>query len=65
MQSKHGKHGTLYAYRITYTCESDPIGFGHESITTWAYNRDHAIEKFNDHGFDQGWKIVSVGLRAE
>jgi hypothetical protein len=55
--SKPGQHGTLYRYVITYTDKSDP-GFGEMTWHAWAYNLEHAEEKFFDQ--DEGFSIVNI-----
>lgn len=53
-KSKPGEHGTLYRYTIEYT-DDDPA-FGREFWSTWAYNLEHALEKFTDS--DEGFTPV-------
>ncbi len=55
--TKHGQHGTLYRYVITYTDRSDE-GFGEHTWSTWAYNLEHAEEKFSAN--DEGFSIVNL-----
>jgi hypothetical protein len=56
-ESKRGEHGTLYLFRVSYR-DLDPA-CPEFSWSTWAYDADHAVEKFSDDG-DDGWKILSV-----
>ena len=56
-QTKKGAHGTLYRFRIRYRDEGDE-GFPDMDWYTWAYNQDHAEERFFD--IDEGWRIVSI-----
>lgn len=62
-QSKPGKHGMLWRYRITY--RDDSPGSPTFPWATWAYNEDHALERFydSDDG-DTGWKVVSGPTRV-
>jgi hypothetical protein len=55
--SKPGKHGTLYRWEIEYksTDSGSPVFTTH----TWAYNLEHAVERFFD-GADEDWKIVRL-----
>jgi hypothetical protein len=57
--TKPGKHGTLYLYEIKYT-DDDP-GFGENSWFTYAYNEDHAYERWQDSNVDVGFKFKSIG----
>jgi hypothetical protein len=55
--TKPGKHGTLYRYVITYTDRTGD-GFGEHTWCTWAYNLDHAEERF--YANDEGFSIVNL-----
>ena len=55
--TKAGQHGTLYRYVITYTDKSDP-GFGQMTWHAWAYNLEHAEEKFFER--DEGFSIIDI-----
>lgn len=57
-QTKQGKHGQLYHYRFIYT-DKDDTGFGEHEWSTWAYNQEHAIEKFYSDG-DESWKALRI-----
>ena len=60
-RTKVGKYGTLYRYRIGFrdpdpTCEVFYVRY-------WAYDRDHAIERFYEGPEGDAWseaEIVSV-----
>lgn len=54
--SKHGKHGRLFLYVITYT-DNDPA-FGELTTRRWAYNEQHAVDRFDDE--NDGFIAVSV-----
>jgi len=56
--SKPGRHGTLYLFRIRYTDAHDPA-FGEDAIRLWAYDADHAEQRFVEAD-DEGWKVLSV-----
>lgn len=43
--TKHGKHGTLYRYAIEYG-DVGQIRIG--IWRTWAYDLEHALERFRD-----------------
>ena len=58
MIAKPGKHGTLYRYAITYTDRGDG-GFGRDVWHTWAYDENHALDRFYDDG-DEGWKHLDI-----
>jgi hypothetical protein len=62
--TKPGKHGALYHYVITYTDSSDP-DFPDMTWKTWAYDSDHALDKFYDSGDDDGWKAKSWRRETE
>jgi hypothetical protein len=58
--SKPGKHGTLHLYAIEY---GDVTGVGEaptyvSTLRTWAYDIDHALEKFYDA--DDGFKALKI-----
>lgn len=55
--TKPGAHGMLYRYAITYTDRSD-YGCGELVWATWAYNLEHAEEKF--YANEEGWTIISL-----
>jgi hypothetical protein len=57
--TKPGKHGTLYLFRVTYEDAGDP-GFGRDAVRLWAYDAEHAIDRFHDYDDDPDWRIVSV-----
>lgn len=60
-QSKPGRHGTLYRFRVTY--RNDPPMRGDPDLTlmTWNYDADAVIDDFQEYGGDEeGWKIVKV-----
>jgi len=61
-RSKPGKHGTLWLYRIVY--RDDDLGSPTFSWNTWAYDEDHALEKWYGSDDDTGWKIVSGPTRV-
>jgi hypothetical protein len=50
-----GVHGTLYRFRLKYRDAGAPDF----DWFTWAYDTEHAAEKFYDSD-DGGWKILSV-----
>jgi hypothetical protein len=56
--SKPGKHGTLYLHLLRYTDASDPSSPVFET-RIWAYNSDHAIDKFFDSEDSDGWTVLS------
>lgn len=63
-KTKPGLFGTLYLYRITYTDDSpEPSGFGEATCEVWAYNAEHAREKFFDTD-DEGWRILAITKQA-
>lgn len=56
--TKPGRHGTLYLYKIVYRDRGDPT-FGQDTIRLWAYDKEHAEERFYDDP-DETWTIVSI-----
>lgn len=56
---KPGQHGPLYLYRFTYTDVSDP-GFGQATWRCWAYDKEHAREKFFDTPDGDDWRVLKV-----
>lgn len=59
---KRGRHGTLYKYKIRYT---DPVSrdYGTDVWFTYAYDAEHALEKFYDA--DDGFEAVSNPVRVK
>lgn len=57
--TKPGAHGTLYLYAIVYTDAGDP-GFGDHEFRVWAYNLEHAEDKFFSGEDSEGWKILEM-----
>jgi hypothetical protein len=64
--TKPGKHGTLHRYVLAYTDPSDE-GFGESTWETWAYNLDHAVDRFYEHDpeFTEGFKVKTVARKQE
>ena len=62
--SKPGAHGTLYRFRIVYRDLDDP-GFPESDWLAWAYDAEHAEDKFYDSEDAWGWKIVSISRVRE
>lgn len=62
--TKPGKHGPLYLYEVTYTDPSDD-GIGQLTQRIWAYNLEHAEEKFYEAPDAEGWRIVSLARVPE
>lgn len=58
-QTKQGKHGTLYRFRITYR-DKDDFASPEFDWYTWAYDPGHAEDRFYESDGDEGWKIISV-----
>ena len=56
--TKPGEHGTLYRYVVTYTDRSDP-GCPEMTWHCWAYNLEHAEDKFYSSD-DDGWSIINL-----
>ena len=55
--TKPGKYGTLYLYQIAYCDVSDStIAF---STRIWAYDSEHAIDKF--YSGEEGWRVTELG----
>lgn len=57
--SKPGRDGTLYLFRVEYTDQHDPA-FGKDVIRLWAYDTNHAEERFVESEDADGWKVLSV-----
>lgn len=56
--SKPGKHGTLHLFAVAYEDSFDPFNKG--VIRTWAYDEEHAYEKFYDSDDADGWTVTKV-----
>jgi hypothetical protein len=60
--TKPGRHGTLHLYSVKYSCKLDP-GFPPSAWSTWAYNREHAEDRFQESceaSDDLDWEVLSV-----
>jgi hypothetical protein len=57
-----GKHGTLYLWRFRYTPDAQMCAG--EDWTCWAYDEDHARERWTDTDEDGGWLLLSGPVRA-
>ena len=57
-ESKPGKYGTLYRFLVKYTDKGDFACPTFEWFT-WAYDANHAEERFLDSD-DEGWRILDV-----
>ena len=62
--TKPGKHGTLYRYVLEYTDPSDP-GWGRQEWKTWAYNLEHAEDRFYEGEDSAGYKILQLRREHE
>lgn len=62
--SKRGLHGTLYRFKIIYR---DRVDAGSSDFDTyvWAYDAEHAEDKFFDSPDDDGWEIVLLSKVKE
>ena len=59
--SKPGKHGgTLYLYRFRYSPDPSTVGYIY-SWLTYAYNVEHAWEKWCDSNGDDGYDVDPRG----
>ena len=61
---KPGKHGTLYLFNVRYR---DKYDFASPDFDwkTWAYNEEHAEQRFYESDNDDDWKILSVTKMRE
>ena len=63
--SKPGPHGTLYRYSIIYTDQGDS-GFGEATWNTWAYDPQHAVDRFYESpDGDTGWVALRIARQQE
>lgn len=56
--SKPGKYGTLHRYVVSYACETGDPGMGRFEWACWAYDEEHARNKFFES--DEGWRVTGV-----
>lgn len=56
--SKPGKYGTLHLFAVAYEDSFDRFNRG--VIRTWAYDAEHAEEKFYDSDDAEGWQVTKV-----
>jgi hypothetical protein len=61
--TKPGKHGTLYLYQIEY--KDDSPESPQFSTRLWAYNLEHAEERFYEGLDSEGWRIISIARVPE
>ena len=54
--TKPGKHGTLYHFVLTYGDDIDP-SFGPMTWKTWAYDSEHALDKFYDSNDGDSFRV--------
>ncbi len=57
--TKRGQHGTLYLYKIEYKGKDDPASPVFD-MRIWAYNLEHAEDKFYGGADSEGWTIISL-----
>lgn len=62
-QTKEGKHGTLYRFVFEYAdSQFEPEFFSEWG--TWAYNEEHAWEKWHDSNEELGFHATGKVRRA-
>ena len=61
-RTKQGKHGILYLYRVKYQDDWDSDNRGIANY--WAYDSEHAIDRFYDVDDDSGWRPIGNPTRA-
>jgi hypothetical protein len=61
--TKEGAHGTLTLYRIHHHDKFDP-SFS-ETSRFWAYDQDHALDKFLNSFYDEGEADSTVVTKIE
>jgi hypothetical protein len=54
-KTKPGAHGTLYLYAIEYDSPTN-LGAPRETTKLWAYNSEHAMERFADAMVNAGYE---------
>ena len=59
---KQGKHGTLFLWRFMYS--PNPELCAPEPWTCWAYDAEHARERWDDTNGEDGWELVSGPVRV-
>ena len=61
--TKNGVHGTMYKYAVRYQDEHDEHNNG--LWHCWAYDGEHAIEKFYTSEDADGWVVVGNPTRVK
>lgn len=61
--TKQGAHGKLYRYEIEYK-DPDP-GCPVFEWRCWAYNSEHAIEKFYEGPEDNDWELLRIARMSD
>lgn len=56
--SKPGKHGTLFLFAVAYEDACDHFNTGTSRV--WAYDWEHAQEKFFESDDAEGWRITKI-----
>lgn len=59
MQTKQGQYGTLYRYKITYVSWDDCVGQCTKYY--WAYDKEHALQKYQE-SFESDYELDSSKL---
>jgi hypothetical protein len=57
--TKPGQYGTLYLYEMSYTDPSDRVMFGVRQTRLFAYNEEHAVDKWVESE-ETGFELVAV-----
>lgn len=62
--TKLGRHGTLYLHAVTYTDPSPGSGCPELRTVLWAYDMEHALDRFEAEA--DGWTALRVSrVRAD
>lgn len=57
--TRQAQYGTQYLYEVTYTDPSDEC-IGEQTQRLWAYNIEHALDRFYGAIDADGWKALRV-----
>lgn len=62
--TKPGKHGTLYLYAVDYNDVPGPEGTHIGRWRTWAYDAEHAWDKWHDSNEEMGFHATGDFTRV-
>lgn len=63
--TRKGAHGTLHLYAVPYgEAGPEPSGFPPSEWRCWAYDAEHAAERFHEGPDAEGWVMTGAPRRV-